>query len=228
MTIRSQENSVIDQEQIMKSIRRIICFVMALVCLSLSLVSCGDKMIMTGAGLTHKKTGVNYAYVLDPCYQPKEYETDAYTKWKYNDFTVEYYAIKGFEPTEWLYCPVLGELLCATGEELPDLNGFAPNSAFICIEAAVPYSIYEIKDQATVDMILQRLTDPETPSYSTIMYSSNYTLKFVSEKYPAFYYSVVLVADEDGVYVHDRMNGRYIDMGLLFNEYDLYNTDDEP
>ena len=60
------------------------------------------------------------------------------------------------------------------------------------------------------------------------MYSSNYTLKFVSEKYPEFYYSVVLAADEDGVYVHDRMNGRYIDMGLLFDEYGLYNSDDEP
>ena len=212
----------------MKSIRKIICFVMALICLSLSLVSCGDKMIMTGAGLTHKKTGIEYVYVLDPCYQPKEYNTDAYTKWKYNDFTVEYFAIKGFEATEWLYCPTLGELLCATGEELPDLNGFAPNGAFICVEATVPYSIYEIKDQAAIDLILERLADPETPSYSTIMYSSNYTLKFVSEKYPEFYYSVVLVADEDGVYVHDRMNGRYIDMGLLFNEYDLYNSDDEP
>lgn len=212
----------------MKSIRKIICFVMALICLSLSLVSCGDKMIMTGAGLTHKKTGIEYVYVLDPCYQPKEYNTDAYTKWKYNDFTVEYFAIKGFEATEWLYCPTLGELLCATGEELPDLNGFAPNGAFICVEAAVPYSIYEIKDQAAIDLILERLADPETPSYSTIMYSSNYTLKFVSDKYPEFYYSVVLVADEDGVYVHDRMNGRYIDMGLLFNEYDLYNSDDEP
>ena len=58
------------------------------------------------------------------------------------------------------------------------------------------------------------------------MHTSNYTLKFVSEKYPAFYYSVVLVADEDGVYVHDRMNGRYVDMGLLFDEYELYRGED--
>lgn len=210
----------------MKSIKRIICFALAVICLCPILTSCGNKMVMTGAGLTHKKTGVEYAYVLDPCYQPIEYESDPYTKWKYNDFTVEYHAIKGLEPTEWLYCPILGEVLCATGEELPDVTGFAPNGAFICIEAAIPYSIYEITDQADVDLIMQRLTDPETPSYSTIMHTSNYTLKFVSDKYPNFYYSVVLVADSDGVYVHDRMNGRYVDMGLLFDEYELYRGED--
>ena len=212
----------------MKNLKRIVCFVLAVVFLCPTLTSCGNKMVMTGAGLTHKKTGVEYLYVLDPCYQPKEYDTDPYTKWKYNDFTVEYFAIKGFEPTEWLYCPTLGELLCATGEELPDLTGFDPNVAYICIESEVPYSIYEIYEQEAVDKILERLTDPETPSYSTVMYTSNYTLKFASEKYPEFYYSVVLVADEDGVYVHDRMNGRYVDMGLLFSEYELYNADDEP
>ena len=210
----------------MKKYQRIICFVMAVVCLCPILTSCGNKMIMTGAGLTHKKTGIDYVYVLDPCYQPKEYESEPYTKWKYNDFTVEYYAIKGFEPTEWLYCPILGEVLCATGEELPDLTGFEPSGAFICVEAAIPYSIYEIYEQADIDLIMQRLNDPETPSYSTIMHTSNYTLKFVSDKYPEFYYSVVLVADEDGVYVHDRMNGRYVDMGLLFAEYELYNGED--
>lgn len=211
----------------MKNLKKVICLALAVIFLCPILTSCGNKMVMTGAGLTHKKTGVEYLYVLDPCYQPKEYETEPYTKWKYNDFTVEYYAVKGFEPTEWLYCPTLGELLCATGAELPSLEGFAPNGVFICVEANVPYSIYEIKDQATVDQILQRLTDPEAPSYSTIMPGSNYTIKFVSEKYPEFYYSVVLVAAEDGVYVHDRMNGKYVDMGMLFDEYELYHGEDE-
>ena len=210
----------------MKSIKRIISFVMALICLSLSLVSCGDKMIVTGAGLTHKKTDIQYVYVLDPCYQPKEYETDAYTKWKYNDFTVEYFAIKGFEPTEWLYCPTLGELLCSTEEELPGLDGFGAKGALLCIEAAIPYSIYEIKDQEFIDKIVARYLDPATPSYSTVMETSNYSIKFTSEKYPEFYYSLVLVSDVDGTYVHDRMTGRYIDMGDLFDEYELYDLED--
>jgi hypothetical protein len=143
-------------EEKMKNLKKVICLALAVIFLCPILTSCGNKMVMTGAGLTHKKTGVEYLYVLDPCYQPKEYETEPYTKWKYNDFTVEYYAVKGFEPTEWLYCPTLGELLCATGAELPSLEGFAPNGVFICVEANVPYSIYEIKDQATVDQILQR------------------------------------------------------------------------
>ena len=206
----------------MKSIRRIICFAMALICLSLSLVSCGDKMIMTGAGLTHKKTGVEYAYILDPCYQPKEYETDAYTKWKYNDFTVEYFAIKGFDATEWLYCPTLGELLCSTEEELPGLDGFDATGAFLCIESEIPYSIYEITDQDFIDKIVARYLDPATPSYSTVMETSNYSIKFTSDKYPEFYYSLILVADIDGTYIHDRLTGRYIDMGNLFDEYELY------
>ena len=210
----------------MKIFRRIICFALALVSLCLSLTSCSNRMVMTGGGLTNKKTGVSYSYVLNPAYQPIEYSDEAYTKWKYNKITVEYVAIKGLKEEEWLYCPTLCEVLCATGEELPGLDGFDAKGAFLCIEAAIPYSIYEIKDQEFIDKIVARYLDPATPSYSTVMETSNYSIKFTSEKYPEFYYSLVLVSDVDGTYVHDRMTGRYIDMGDLFDEYELYDLED--
>lgn len=221
MMILSRANSVI-KEKIMKKITRIICFMMALICLSLSLTSCANKMTMTGNGLTHKKTGISYFYVLDPAYQPIEYESEAYTKWKRNDVKIEYFAIKGLEPTEWLYCPMMGEVLCSTDEVLPDLRGFEPTGAYICIESTTAYTIHEINSQDLINNIVDRYLDENTQSYSTIMDTSNYSIKFTSEKYPNFYYSLVLVADVDGVYIHDRLTGRYIDMGLLFNEYNLY------
>ena len=210
----------------MKIFRRLICFALALVSLCLSLTSCSNRMVMTGGGLTNKKTGVSYSYVLNPAYQPIEYSDEAYTKWKYNKITVEYVAIKGLKEEEWLYCPTLGEVLCATGEELPGLDGFGAKGALLCIEAAIPYSIYEIKDQEFINKIVARYLDPATPSYSTVMETSNYSIKFTSEKYPEFYYSLVLVSDVDGTYVHDRMTGRYIDMGDLFDEYELYDLED--
>ena len=210
----------------MKIFRRIICFALALVSLCLSLTSCSNRMVMTGGGLTNKKTGVSYSYVLNPAYQPIEYSDEAYTKWKYNKITVEYVAIKGLKEEEWLYCPTLGEVLCATGEELPGLDGFGAKGALLCIEAAIPYSIYEITEQEFIDKIVARYLDPATPSYSTVMETSNYSIKFTSEKYPEFYYSLVLVSDVDGTYVHDRMTGRYIDMGDLFDEYELYDLED--
>ena len=221
MTILSRANSVI-KEKIMKKFTRIICLCMALICLALSLCSCANRMTMTGNGLTHKKTGITYTYVFDPAYQPVEYDTEAYTKWKRNDVKIEYFAIKGLEPTEWLYCPMMGEVLCSTDEVLPDLSGFDATGAYICIEAKVAYTIYEIKDQELLDKIVERYLDENTTSYSTVMDTENYTIKFASEKYPEFYYNLVLVADSDGVYIHDRLTGRYIDMGMLFDEFNLY------
>ena len=209
----------------MKTAKRIICFCLAAICLALSLTGCANRMTMTGDGLTHRKTGISYTYVFDPCYQPIEYETEAYTKWKRNDVKIEYFAISGLEPTEWLYCPMMGEVLCSTGEILPDVAGFDPTGAYICIEANTAYTIHEITDQALIDAVVERYLDENTPSYSTIMETSNYSIKFTSEKYPEFYYSMVLVADQDGTYIHDRMTGRYIDMGLLFSEYELYDGD---
>lgn len=197
-----------------------------MICLVLSLTGCSNRMTMTGTGLTHKKTGISYTYVLDPCYQPIEYEKEPYTKWKRNDVSVEYFAIKGLDPTEWLYCPMMGEVLFSTDTSLPDLEGFDPTGAFICIEANTAYTIHEIVDQAKIDAIVERYLSEDTPSYSTVLDTSNYSIKFTSEKYPEFYYSLVLVADSDGVYVHDRMTGRYIDMGLLFSEFDLYEGED--
>lgn len=226
MMILSRANSVIDTEDEMKNLKRILCFSLALICLTLSLTSCSNRMVMTGAGLENKKTGISYSYVLNPAYQPIEYAGEPYTKWKYNKISVEYFAIKGLKEEEWLYCPTLGEVLCATGEELPELGGFDAKGALICIEATIPYSIYEIKDQKFIDKIVERYLDPATPSYSTVMETSNYSIKFTSEKYPEFYYSLVLVADVDGTYVHDRMTGRYIDMGNLFDEYELYELED--
>lgn len=210
----------------MKTIKRIICFSLALICLALSLTSCANRMVLTSGGLENKKTGISYSYVLNPAYQPIEYSNEAYTKWKYNKITVEYFAIKGLKEEEWLYCPTLGEVLCSTGAELPELGGFEASSAFLCIEADIPYSIYEITDQEFIDKVVARYLDPETPSYSTVMSTSNYSIKFKSEKYPEFYYSLVLVADVDGTYVHDRMTGRYIDMGSLFDEYELYDLEE--
>jgi hypothetical protein len=224
-TILLQENSDIKDKN-MKKYTRVVCFAMAIICLSLSLTSCANKMTMGDNGLTHKKTGITYTYVLDPAYQPVEYESDPYTKWKRNDVKIEYYAIKGLEPTEWLYCPMMGEVLCATDEVLPDLRGFAPTGAFICIESNTAYTIYEIESQDLINKIVDRYLDENTPNHSTVMDTENYSIKFTSKEHPEFYYSLVLVADCDGVYVHDRLSGRYIDMGLLFNEYDLYTGDD--
>ena len=210
----------------MRKSTRIITFAMAMICLILSLTSCANKMVMTGNGFVHRKTGITYYYVLDPAYQPVEYEKDAYTKWNRNDVKVEYFAIKGLDPTEWLYCPMMAEVLCATDETLPDLTGFDPKGAYICIEESTAYTIYEIESQELIDKITERYLDENTPSYSTVMYTSNYSIKFISDKYPEFYYSLVLAADADGVYIHDRLTGRYIDMGHLFDEYDLYGEED--
>ncbi len=209
-------------EEKMKTIKRFICFALSLICLSLSLTSCGNRMVLTKGGLSNKKTGIAYTYVLDPAYQPVEVATEPYSKWKYNKVTVEYFAIAGLSEEEWLYCPTLGELLCSTEEELPGLDGFDATGAFLCIESEIPYSIYEITDQDFIDKIVARYLDPATPSYSTVMETSNYSIKFTSDKYPEFYYSLILVADIDGTYIHDRLTGRYIDMGNLFDEYELY------
>jgi len=222
MMIHLQENSVI-KENMMKKITRIICFAMALICLALSFTSCSDKMVWTKDGFTHKKTGITYYTLTNMCYQPVEYEKEAYTVWKHNDVKVEYFAIKGLEPTEWLYCPMMGEIICSADEALPeDIVEFEPNVAYICVESTIAYTIHEILDQEKIDAIVERYMSEDAPSYSTVMETTNYTIKFTSEKYPEFYYSMVLVADVDGVYIHDRMAQRYIDMGLLFDEYALY------
>lgn len=206
----------------MKKITRVITFAMAFICLALSLTSCSNRLVQSSGGFTHKKTGVSYYTVTNMCYQPIEYETEAYTKWKQNDVKVEYFAIKGLEPTEWLYCPMMSEIICSTYDPLPGIEGFDPTTAYICVESNTAYTIHEIVDQAKIDAIVERYLDENAPSYSTVMETTNYTIKFTSPAYPEFYYNMVLVADEDGVYIHDRMANKYIDMGLLFEEYNLY------
>ncbi len=198
---------------------------MALVCLALSLTSCTNRMVRTKDGLTHKKTGISYSTVLNMNYQPVGYDSeDPYTVWKYNDQKIDYCAIQGLEPTEWLYCPLFGEILTSTDTELPELSGFEANVAYICIEDSIAYTIHEIKDADKIAQIIERYYDESAPSYSTLITTDNYSIKFASEKYPAFYYSLKLVVDEDGVYIHDLAAGKYIDMGLLFDEYELYNS----
>ncbi len=207
----------------MNTIKRIACFALALMLALPMFTSCANTFVNNAGNMTDKKTGITYTYVYTSVYQPIAVSTESYIIWKHNNVKINYYPIEGLEPTEWLYSDY-GELLCSTGEELPSLEGFGAKGAFICLEGTSAVSLFEIKDKTTVDKIVEAYTTGEREKYPSDPSGSTFSLKFISDEYPEFYYNLILIAYADSTYLYDRLNGIYVNMGDLFDEYDLYGT----
>lgn len=205
----------------MNTAKRTICIALVLVMMLPMLASCANTFVNNAGNMTDKKTGITYTYVYTSVYQPVAVETESYIIWKHNDVTIDYFPIVGLEPTEWLYSE-FGELLCSTGETLPSLEGFRAKSAFICLEGASAVSLYEITDKKKLEAIVERYTTGEREKYPSDPSGASFSLKFMSDEYPEFYYSLVLIAYPDSTYLYDRLNGIYVNMGDLFDEYDLF------
>ncbi len=200
----------------MKFLRKISALLL-LICIMLAAVACGPKLVFEGGRILDTKTDVYYGFA------PNTYEAVAianaiYAVWEQNDVEVAYHAIEGL-PTEEYLVDEYGYVICAEGKELPDLDGFEPTGALVCTNAEVAVSIGDIKDGATLSALVDLYINGKSVTFENTAVDT-LSIKFTSEKYPHLYFSLsVMIEEDESVYLWNRDNGRYVNVGGLLDQY---------
>ncbi len=193
--------------------KKLICILLTAIML-LALFSCQKGLVRdkdTGA-YYDKKNDVFYR--LAPVgYEAIEKAKEAYTSFKGNEFTTEYFEIRGLDPKEFLVSQ-FGDVIYSTGEALPELDGFEANGALLCYNSGYMANVISIAELTAdeVKRVTELYDDAESgdhASHFNVNAAYSYTLKLTSEKYAGLYYSVSVRYDYEGhLWVYDPANGR--------------------
>lgn len=190
----------------------------ALVCL-LVLCSCANTLNYdkTENIFTDKKTGVRYTDA-PSCYESREVG-DKYAAWKNDYATVDFYTMDGADPRLWLTEEGGIVFYDVDHVTLPELSEMEISEVLICVEGDALYAVAEIKSAEHISALTALWETGESTEYTGMTPSGHYRIKFVSEKYPFLYFSLIYVEYSDGAYLYCRDTGRCIPAGDIIRGY---------
>ncbi len=173
--------------------KKIVSFTLAALCaLSLCLSSCSAKLEPTADGYYCSKNKVTYK-LLDFQYVPVALGEE-YATLKDGATDKSLFALKDVAPEKWLATDV-GDLFCAVTEKIPTFYEMDMDKILICTAGGASIvSLVEIKKDADVEHISDLYTNGMTIVYpDTYEISENLILRFNSDDYHWFYYSLSYV-----------------------------------
>ena len=177
--------------------------------------SCANRLKFRASSdsFINTKTGIEYHFVTEP-YVPKAVGNDKYTTWVMSrGVKVDFFPVKGLEPTEWLYSSV-GDLITSVDVSMPDLSAFVPSKAYLCYNSDVTASFEVLSDDNMILSLVNAYRSGPFIPYNFNAYNT-YIVLFESEAYPEFYYKLSLIVTEDAAYMGSRLNGVVEVTGLL-------------
>lgn len=191
---------------------------LAMVCLLL-LCSCANRLDYdkTNNIFTDQKTGVRYTDA-PFCYESRE-TGDKYAVWKNKYDTVDFYTMDGADPQLWLTEEGGTVFYDVDHVTLPELSEMEISEVLVCVEGNTLYAVAEIKSAEHISELISLWDSGESIEYTGMTPSNHYRIKFVSEKYPFLYYSLIYVEYSDGAYLYCRDTGRCIPAGNIIRGY---------
>lgn len=132
------------------------------------------------------------------------------------------YRVANAENLEFLsleYTGMGNELFYCTDITLPEADAFQPKKALICRQDAITVSENEIVDVSLLETLLRTLKSGKQEELPTEAENAR-RIKFVSDAYPALYYSVRYFEDSTGnAFLRDPASGRLVSVGTLLDGY---------
>ena len=206
-----------------------------LLCMLLSLVSCGEKKPEIKAHLVYdaasdtlrdEERGISYAFA-SVSYEPA-YVGDAYADWQ----DTILYEVEGWSSKKLLTEEYegVGGLIYDEKSPLPTLDEMEADKIYCCLNGKTCIQIVEDKD--VIGKAVELLTTGEAVELPTDGIFSM-SMKFASNQYAGIYYSVLYIEMGDTAYaeryLYDRGTKRCVSAGDLFLGtlyYDVENTEE--
>lgn len=185
--------------------KRVLLFLLTAVLLLPLLSSCASmRFVRSGIYELHGKT-----YLLAPsCYEPRAYlESDrvGVLRRKHMD-TLKLYAVENTEDERWICDKDLSMLFYAEGEKLPTLAELHPTSMHVQMSDVLSLGIGTVEDAAEIAKVVAACTTgPYCLREELGDRYDRYELKFASDAYPAFYYTLAYFRYESEVLIYEAV-----------------------
>jgi len=197
--------------------RKQICGVLALLMLTGCSASLVNLQYKEGQ-LINKRLGL--AYNTAPVYYEPVAIGNAYGYYGKGDLTL--YEITGLDPKEWITEGNVGGIATVfyrEGLTLPTLAEMAPEQIYVCTGDEVIFGVATVDDSDAVAELVRLYTEGEEDVMPISDSLIRYDLRFSSKTYPSIYYNLTYYEHEEGVYLYDRVEKRYIPIGDLLESW---------
>ncbi len=196
----------------MKCFHSGLCLALALLLCAFSLTACTTTLEVGDKGIYDEKNDVRYINA------PAVYEAAArgekYGVLKLNqNVSYELFLIPDVEPTEMLATED-DNIVYASTLTLPTLTEMAPTKVYVCIDGSeTSHVMMTVNEQASVDALVKAAEGESLyENYPGTIPQKTYRVRFASEDYPAFYYTLTYIEYASDIEIDGVSYGRFFFM----------------
>ena len=195
-------------------IRKTLTVALAVLLFALSLASCKATLKPGENGLYDKQSKVTYSHastVYEATKLVKEYGKLALTK----EESYALYTVPGSDPTEILATEDFN-IVYASDIDMPTLLEMAPYQVDICVDATTIHTVAKITDVTEIASLVAAFSANDPVTYPGTTPLRNYRVRFESDLYPGFYYTLTYVEYGSDLVIEDENYGKY----FLYSAFD--------
>lgn len=199
-------------------LRKYLCLILCAITCVAALSSCGKVTLYEGQGVengcVNKKDGTVYLHA-SPVYEAVEL-LDERGKLKVTDSeSYKLYTIPDMDEIRWLATEDK-HILYTEDTKLPSLLEMAPYQVDICVDATTIHTVAKITDVIEIASLVADFSANEPVTYPGTTPLRNYRVRFESDLYPGFYYTLTYVEYGSDLIIEDENYGKY----FLYSAFD--------
>lgn len=192
-------------------------FAVLLLVVGIFLTGCGETLRET-EGVVKSKDGSKTFQHASTTYEAVETGKKIGKLTYTGDASEEVYEIEGLSPDEWLVTED-GYVLYADGVHLPSLAEMNPQTVQICAYRQSVHVLRTVSNAEILSDAVHAYTEGENLEYWGQEPLRSYKLRFVSNEYPALYFSVLYLEYGEDLVLDDVNYGRYFLRGIFDSRF---------
>lgn len=189
----------------------------ALMCAA-TLCSCGRVTLHEGLGVENgcinKKDGTVYLHA-SPVYEAVDLLDERGKLVVTDSESYKLYTIPDMDEIRWLATEEK-YILYTEDTKLPTLQEMAPYEVDICVDATTIHTVAKITDVTEIASLVAAFSTNQSVTYPGTTPLRNYRVRFESDLYPGFYYTLTYVEYGSDLVIDDQNYGKY----FLYSAFD--------
>ena len=195
-----------------------LCLALAVLMLAAPLCACSRVTLYEGQGENNgcldKANDRTYLHA-SPVYEAVALCDERGTLKVTDSESYKLYTIPDMDEIRWLATEE-NYILYTDDTKLPTLQEMAPFEVHICVDAGTVYEIQKITDVTDIAALVTAFSTNKSVAYPGTTPLRNYRVRFESDLYPGFYYTLTYVEYGSDLVIDEQNYGKY----FLYSAFD--------